>query len=427
MRILIHTVGTRGDVQPYVALGKGLIARGHEVTICTCAEFEPFVTRHGLGYAFMNNDLLDFLRSEDGKIAMESSSGLWEMARTAFRLLPKMGDMMRRQLQDAWESTRTVDPDLILFHPKSLGGKDFSDKLGVPSALAFYVPMYVATGDFPAMGFPRLRIGKWYNHMTYWLIDLATRLGTGRYMKEWRKANGLARSRGRYLRRSDGSSIPALHAFSESVIPRPKDWPDTSAITGYWFLDSDEDYQPPPELDKFLEAGEPPIYIGFGSIFGRDPKRLTHTIVEAVKRSGQRAILAVGWGGLDLSELRLPPSIFAIDSIPHDWLFPRVAAVVHHGGCGTTAAGLRAGKPTIICPFFGDQPFWGALVMGLGVGSKPIPQRHLTADKLADAIRLVISDLGMREKAEKLGDAIRRESGVTNAVEFVENIDCDLD
>lgn len=431
MNILMITAGTRGDVQPYVALGKGLLAAGHSVTICTFATFESFITDYGLNYAFMNDDLVQFMYSDDGKNAMENTGNLWEAIAMGYKLLPKVGPMLRRQIGDMWEAAQATNPDLILFHPKAIGAADFAEKLNIPCMLGFYLPMYVPTGDFPAMGIPdlkihhwkigRWKIGNWYNRLTYRVITQTAWWGTGKYINEWRKANEMPpRSGDRYLERTNGEPIPVLHAYSEAVIPRPADWTETATVTGYWFLDRLGDWQPTAELEDFLSSGEPPVYFGFGSIFGRDPVRLTRIVLDAIKVTGVRGIIARGWGGLVPEQFELPNTVMQIDSVPHDWLFPQVAAVVHHGGCGTTAAGLRAGRPTIICPFFGDQPFWGGRIKALGVGSAPIPQKKLTVEKLSAAIRQVTTDASIREKAASLGQQIRSEDGVANAVHFIE-------
>ncbi len=418
MKILILTVGTRGDVQPYLALGKGLKADGHAVTICTCVSFESFVEEHGLNYAHMNDDLIEFIHSDDGKMAMERSGNLWEMLLTARRLLPKMGGLQRRQIDDMWSSVQRVAPDLILFHPKALAASDFAERLGVPCILAFYLPMLVSTGEFPAMGFANLGIGKWWNRLTYSFLSKATTWATAKCVNRWRLANGLPKRRGRFLE-VDGNPIPALHAYSPAVIPQPADWPKIAKVTGYWFLDHVDEWEPSSELQEFLSAGEPPIYIGFGSIFGRDPDRLTGMVLDAIERTKLRAILCSGWGGLKTSSRSLPSNVLGIDKAPHDWLFPKTAAVVHHGGCGTTSAGLRAGRPTLICPFFGDQPFWGAKLKELGVGPAPIPQRKITVENLADALVQVATNKNYREAANTLGEQIRSENGVEQAVKWI--------
>jgi sterol 3beta-glucosyltransferase len=221
-------------------------------------------------------------------------------------------------------------------------------------------------------------------------------------------------------RTATGQPVPILHAFSRHVVPRPNDWPEYARITGYWFMDSSTgNGQPPADLKTFLDAGEPPVYAGFGSMAGRDPERLTEIILDALQQSGSRGIIASGWGGL--SAVDLPDSIMAVPSAPHDWLFPRTAAVIHHGGAGTTAAGLRAGCPTIICPFFGDQPFWGTRVSEMGVGPAPIPQKKLTVSALAHAITQAKSE-PMQEKAKQLGQQIREENGIQQAIALVEQI-----
>jgi sterol 3beta-glucosyltransferase len=421
VNILILTVGTRGDVQPYIALGKGLAARGHAVSICTSVNFSSFVNDYGLGYAHLNDDVIRLMHSEEGKFAMENSGNWLQAIRTGLRLFRIIGPMQRRHISDTWVSTRGCQPDLILFHPKAFGAAHFAERLNVPCIFAFYLPMYAPTGEFPAMGMPHLRLGRWYNRLTYRFMTRATWMATGKYINEWRRDNGMQRRRcGLYLRRADGEPMPALHAYSESVIPQPADWPETTRVTGYWFLDRPEGWRPPAELEAFLSPGPPPVYVGFGSVFGRDPARLTRIVVEAVRGAGLRAIIARGWGGLEPARLELPPTILRIDEAPHDWLFPRVAAVVHHGGCGTTAAGLRAGRPTVVCPLFGDQPFWGAKVEALGVGSAPIPQKKLNREVLTAALIQVTRSASIKEKAHLLGQRIEQEDGVGNAIRLIE-------
>jgi sterol 3beta-glucosyltransferase len=219
------------------------------------------------------------------------------------------------------------------------------------------------------------------------------------------------------LRRSDCSQVPILYPYSPHVLPVPKDFPSHVHVTGYWFLEHSTSWQPEQELVRFLETGTPPVYIGFGSVGGKGGQKRAQIALEALEKSGQRGLLATGWGGLKASDL--PQTVFTFDSVPHDWLFPQVAAVVHHGGAGTTAAGLRAGKPIVICPFFGDQPFWGKLVHQLGVGPAPISHRRLTADGLAEAITTAVHDETMKRQAAELGEKIRAEDGIARAVEII--------
>jgi sterol 3beta-glucosyltransferase len=419
MKILIVTIGTRGDVQPYIALGRALMASGHEITIGTCAHFEPFVREYGLGYAYVNNDFIDFMHSPEGKIILGNAGSFWKTLATLAPMISKLGNLQERQMADVWAASKASAPDLILYHPKALGAPDFAEKLGVPCMLAFWLPMYVPTTRFPAMGFPELPIGPGYRWLTYHLIRRILLMMSKRVSK-WRTQNGIdPRSPGLRMRLPNGRPIPALHGFSRYIIPRPEDWPETAIVTGYWFLNQVEHWNPPRALTEFLSRGEPPMYFGFGSIFGRDPKRVTQIIIEAVRRTGVRAILARGWGGLEPSDSAQSESVMFIEAAPHSWLFPQVNAVVHHGGCGTTAAGLLAGKPSIICPFFGDQPFWGRHVERLRVGPSPIPQKRLTVESLCHAIDTVMNDSTMRENAAVLGRRLRKENGTSNAVAFI--------
>jgi len=210
---------------------------------------------------------------------------------------------------------------------------------------------------------------------------------------------------------------PFIYGFSKFVVPRPGDWPQWHHITGYWFLDSANDWSPPAGLVDFLTREPKPICIGFGSMSGHIARRKAGLTVEAVTLSHQHAVLLGGWAVAH--ERDLPDHIYAIESAPHDWLFPRVSAVVHHGGAGTIAAGLRAGLPSVILPFMGDQPYWGQRVHALGVGPKPIMQNELTARRLADAITLARTDEEMNQRAAALGEKIRAEDGVARAVELV--------
>ncbi|NDJ36539.1 MAG: glycosyltransferase family 1 protein, partial [Chloroflexi bacterium] len=218
----------------------------------------------------------------------------------------------------------------------------------------------------------------------------------------------------------DGQPVHSFFPISPSVVPKPDDWPAHAHIPGYWFLDARDDWQPPTDLVAFIEGGDPPVYIGFGSLSGENPEETTRMVLDAIERAGVRAILAKGWGGLlagDAGE-----RTFLIDAAPHAWLFPRMAGVVHHGGAGTTAAGLRAGKPTFIISYFGDQPFWGKRVTELGVGPQTVKRKHLTTDSLTAALTQMVSDQAMCERAEALGEQIRAEDGIGNAIAVIERV-----
>ena len=200
-----------------------------------------------------------------------------------------------------------------------------------------------------------------------------------------------------------------LYGYSPQVLPPPKDWDDFIHVTGYWFLEPPAGWEPPVDLVNFLQSGPPPVYIGFGSMVNSKPEETTDLVLQALARIGQRGVLSAGWGGLKKEDL--PETVFMIGSIPFSWLFPQMAAVVHHGGAGTTSIGLWAGIPSIVTPFMGDQPFWGQRVYELGVGPRPIPRQRLTVDRLAESIRCAVSDTAMRKRAARLGNAFEPRMG----------------
>jgi len=240
-------------------------------------------------------------------------------------------------------------------------------------------------------------------------------------IQEWRQSIGLSATsnviQGMMLR---GQPVPVLYFYSQYVIPHPADWPPSVHVTGYWFLKDQSGWTPPEDLVRFLAEGPAPVYVGFGSMVAENAESFTRTVIEGIQQAGVRAVLATGWGGLRASDL--PASIFRLQEAPHDWLFPQMAAVAHHGGAGTTGAGLRAGKPTVIVPFIADQPFWGQQVEKLGVGPAPIPQKRMTAAALAAALKMAVTNSSMREQALQLGERIRTEDGVGEAVRVIQQV-----
>lgn len=213
---------------------------------------------------------------------------------------------------------------------------------------------------------------------------------------------------------------PILMAFSEHVLPRSADWTPNVHLTGYWYLNDADTYTPPPDLVEFLSAGDPPVYVGFGSMNNEDPAETTRLVLRALELAGQRGVLLSGWGGLDTSQL--PESVYHLSSTSHHWLLPQMAAVVHHGGAGTTGAGLRSGVPSIVVPFFGDQPFWAKRVHALGAGPKPIARRSLSAENLAQAITSALTDRAMRERAAEIGRKLNAENGIASMLTQVNAI-----
>jgi sterol 3beta-glucosyltransferase len=422
LKVFIVTAGSRGDVQPYVALGVGLKNAGHSDTVCTCSIFESVITRHGLDYGYMSDEFIKLVDSEAGREAMESGGNVFGLLKTMVTMMKEAKVIIREMTKDAWKAALAFEPDIVIFHPKALAGLHIAEKLGIPVILAVPVPVIVPTSESAAIGFPNLNLGRWYNRLSYAVLHK----GYHQYddvINEFRQdvlGIEMLPKGTSPIQTADGKPISVLHAYSELVWPRPGDWPDTAYITGYWFLEQNHEWQPPDELMAFLQAGEAPVYVGFGSMAGRKPERMAKIVLDALGKANLRGIIATGWGGLQASDL--PETVFKVDSVLHNWLFPRVSAVVHHGGAGTTAAGLRAGRPTVICPFIVDQPIWGEQVFALGVGSKPIPQKKLTADNLAAAIQKVTTDQTIRQNAFTLGEKLRAEDGIAKAIDIIESI-----
>lgn len=415
MKITIAASGSRGDVQPYVALGKGLQAAGYPVRLVSSIDFEGLVRGEGLEFSSLGESVEAIVQSDEWRKTIEGGNFLAITARMQKELKQRARELAER-MPGLLDGT-----DLLVCGFSGMGGAfSVAEKMGIPVIQAYVLPI-TPTGAFPGPLTPRLRLGGAANRLSYvavqqmlWqstrVADVQTRRLLGlRPGSFWGPFGSLARRR-----------VPVLYGFSHHVLPRPADWGEFIQVTGYWFLDVTSDWTPPADLVEFLKAGPPPVYIGFGSMGSRSPEEATRLTLEALRLSGQRGVIASGWGGM--SHADLPDTVYMLSAIPHSWLFPQMSAVVHHGGAGTTAAGLRAGVPSIVIPFMADQPYWGHRVAQLGVGPAPIPRKRLSAERLAEAIRWAVSDDGMRQRAADLGARIRAEDGVGQAVASIQQI-----
>jgi len=419
VRIAIITIGSRGDVQPYIALGLGLIKAGHTVRLATHRDFETFVKSHGLEFCLIRGNSQEMMGSQERRELSEKGNfitNVRHMLKTAERAISEW-------MEDGLVACQGMD--LLI-----AGGAGLT--VGIPVAEKLHLPLLQAhlfptapTRAFPSVLLPPTmpNLGGAFNLISSHLILQLTWLGARPILNRARKKVldlppasliGLSHT-------SPSKGFPVLYGFSPSVIPKPADWRAEDHVTGYWFLDPPADWTPTPDLLNFLQAGHPPVYIGFGSMGSRDPAKTTDLVLQALAKTGQRAILLSGWGGLQKTDL--PASVFMVDSIPHAWLFPRVAAVVHHGGAGTTAAGLRAGVPSIVIPFNTEQAFWGQRVHKLGVGPASIPRSKLTVDRLAGAIQAAVMNTAMCQRAAELGSKIQAEDGIANAVAIIQRLE----
>ena len=413
MRVLLATHGTRGDVQPMLALAVALRRAGHDALLAAPGSFTATAAEHEVEFAALDEGPNRLIEDPVVKQAIEGGyrgvRGKITAVRTARRIKP----LMTRVLHDLGDIARGSRADVVV-HTPSVPAQHVAEVLDVPAAVAAFQPGWVPTSLFPCPMVPLPRLPKALNRATYLAVTATLRSFAG-IVDRWRVEElGLPRRRDGHdlLHAPDGRHRLVLQAFSPHVTPVDPDWPAEVRTTGFWYLPS-RPWSPPQALERFLSDGPAPVYLGFGSMAGRDAERTGRTAVEAVRRAGVRAVLATGWGGLASTG---STDVFVIDQAPHDLLFPRMAAVAHHGGGGTTGAALAAGVPQVVCPFVADQPHWAQRAHAVGVAPPPVRQQRLTADTLADALATAVNDRAMRRRATEIGGLVRAENGVAHAV-----------
>jgi len=412
--VTIVTVGSRGDLHPACALAQGLQQKGYQPQIATHENFRSFVDNKGMKFARIAGNYQELLRSEAGYQLLEGKGSF----------NPIGDEIFYQQMLDAWEACQ--GSDAIIFPVLATWGYNIAEKLNIPGFLFSYMPIS-PTQEFPFLQFANVNqrfLRGYLNYSSYLLVEFLSwqqrRKLINQFRQEVLQLSPLPYFGGRFRQHPPKhlSPLPVLYQFSPAVLSRPHDWGDNLHITGNWFLDEAEDYQPPQALVDFVAQGSPPIYVGFGSMTVRDPQHLIEIILEALQLTGSRAILLTGWAGLE--QANLPDNVLVVEYVPFEWLFPQMRVIVHHGGSGTTALALRAGIPSVIVPFFADQPAWGERLAYLGVSPDPIPFKSLSAKKLAAAIETAINDKSMRNKAEQLGARLRLENGVAQAVQIIQ-------
>lgn len=417
LNIVIQVVGSRGDVQPFVALGNGLQKYGHRVRLATHAKFESFVHDAGLEFYPIGGDpedLMSYMVKNPGLVPSMKSLRAGDISRKR--------EMIVEMLEGCWSSCISADPltnepfvaDAIIANPPSFAHIHCAEALGIPLHLMFTMP-WSATTSFPH---PLANITngtknpKLANYLSYVMVEVMTWQGLGDVINSWRGRIGLEpvpNTEGPML--ASTLSIPSTYCWSPALIPKPRDWPAHIDVSGFFFRDAPE-YTPPKDLQDFLDAGPPPVYIGFGSIVLDSAAEMSALLLEAVSACGLRAIISRGWSRLDGPARS---DIFWLEDCPHEWLFQHVSAVVHHGGAGTTACGLRNARPTAIVPFFGDQPWWGDQVASAGSGPRPIPHKSLNAENLAEALRFCHTEAAQAAAIE-IAKQMQEEDGVQAAV-----------
>ncbi|MEV6752961.1 glycosyltransferase [Streptomyces sp. NPDC051214] len=412
MRVLIVTAGSWGDVAPYTGLGVRLRTAGHEVVLATHERFEEAVTAHGLGYRPLPVDPRQELASQVGQGLAKAVSPPVAMARLmrmarAFmpRLTAGVADAVREGADVVLSSTVT-DPVCA-----ALG-----EALRLPSMGVYLQPVH------PTVAFPPLITGaRSFGPRANRLASQALWLGSDPIFAP--AVSALRRELGLPRRRFSGPlSLPrgrtVLHGFSPRIVPRPTDWPSGHEVGGYWWPQTPPGWEPEARLVDFLDAGPPPVFAGFGSFVTADSERLSSLLADALRRAKVRGVIQAGWSGLHAEN----DDLITVRDVPHAWLFPRTAAVVHHAGAGTTAAGLRAGVPAVPVPVQLDQHFWATRLHTLGLSPRPLRFQRLTAQRLTQAIREAVHSPALRARARETAAAIAREDGTRQVLEAIERV-----
>ncbi|KAF5795580.1 putative sterol 3-beta-glucosyltransferase [Helianthus annuus] len=412
LQIVMLIVGTRGDVQPFVAIGKRLQEYGHRVRLATHSNFEEFVKASGLEFFALGGDPKvlagymvknkGFLPSEPSEIHIQRS----QIKDIVFSLLPACTNADP-------DTDVPFNVDAIIANPPAYGHTHVAEALKVPLHIFFTMP-WTPTSEFPH---PLSRVRQPVaNRLSYQIVDALIWMGMRDIINEFRKKKLKLRPV-TYLSNPNNSphDLPHGYIWSPHLVPKPKDWGPQIDVVGFCFLDLASSYVPPDSLVEWLQKGEKPIYIGFGSLPVQDPNGMTEIIVKALESTKQRGIINKGWGGLG-NLAKSKDFVYLLDNVPHDWLFLQCSAVVHHGGAGTTAAGLKAACPTTVVPFFGDQPFWGRQVHARGVGPPPIPVEEFSLKKLISAIHFMLQP-EVKISATELANAMADEDGVKGAVD----------
>jgi UDP:flavonoid glycosyltransferase YjiC (YdhE family) len=410
MHITVLAHGSRGDVQPYVALARGLQNAGHSVRLAANTNFATLASDHGLEFFPLKLDSFAFAQEESTRKWLDSNNIL-ELAINSNRVVrPTLGAL----LESAWEACQGTEA--IIYHSFTLPSAFYiGELLGVPCMPANIYPE--PTRAYPPLPWNTQRkLPGSFNLMSHLLTEFfvwqvyrpSAKVFFGKDLKISLSGPN---------RRLRKERRPMICAYSEIILPRPADLPDHIHVTGFWTLDSTVDWQADPKLLDFLQSGESPVYVGFGSM--GDPARVAETteiVVQALTQAGVRGILNPGWSGLG-HDIALPETVTVIEPLPHSWLLPQMSVVVHHGGAGTTNAGLRAGVPNVVIPHFSDSYFWAKRVSDLGAGPEPIPRKKLTAERLAEAITAAINNKRLRQRAADIGRQLQAEDGVASAID----------
>jgi sterol 3beta-glucosyltransferase len=408
MNIMLATLGTRGDVQPYLALGSYLRRRGHDVSLMTGLGYDDATRQADVRYIKLP---VDFRRLAE--IGIDTLRGKLAAYRHFTSSIQAVFDQM------FW-STHAERPSVIVCHPKAHVMLPIARCLNLPAIPSTPLPLFLPTREYPHALVPIKGLGKPANVLSHHALDRVSLYAQHQFIRGWmenhsllhRAANDVMPFENGYD--PDRRPTPFLHAYSPTFLGPCSSVPSRYIITGAWRLSHDD--APSDGLRSFVEKGEAPIYVGFGSMASRCPNELSSIVVDAVRKSGRRAVIAGGWSGLARVD---DPEIHFVDEASHSWLFPRAHTVVHHGGAGTMHEALRAGLPSVVVPVVGDQMFWGNRAAALGVAPPPLRRKKMTVNRLVKLLAQA-DEPSMRQDAATYGARLRAEMGVSTAARAIE-------
>jgi sterol 3beta-glucosyltransferase len=413
MRITLLTYGSRGDVQPFLALAVGLQKAGHTVTLAGPHRFADFVSRYNVPFAPLAGD-----PEEISRIINDAGDNVYRMVKGMQDYIFGIAPDVVKDAQAAINGAELLVHGFLF----TTGAHSIAREMGIPDVSLQIFPMFAPTRAFPNVALASLPPGS-LSYFSHWFATQVFWYGGNSGYNQLRRrlpAELPARLYWPFASTPDRHLTPLLFAYSPTVLPRPNDWTAPNIhITGYLFLDEAEDYLPPAALSEFLDAGDPPVCISFGSMVNREAERIHQSVREALKLTRGRGIFLSGWGEYHADHSG--DNIFYLDSAPHDWLFPQCKAIIHHGGAGTTAAGLRSGKPNIVVPHSADQPFWGKRVAAIGAGPEPIPVKRITTQRLVAALNSTNKPV-LKARAQEVGGLIQKENGVLEVVRMIESL-----
>jgi len=415
MKVTFLTLGSRGDVQPYVALSKELIKNGHEALICTGETFKSFIEENGVGFHKAASDLMAIMESEEGrKVFNGGNYNIFKMLKFSKEIIKPL---YRKSMDDFLEASK--GSDMIIYHPKALGAVDIADYLNIPCICMSPVPIMYPITEFPNFAISsKGNFGPFINKLTYKAISFSESSFIGDINDFRRELLNLPqRKTGELTFKLKDKNIPIIYPISPFLFQEVKSWKDRVFLSGFFFLSLNEE-KLDERLEHFLKSGDKPIVISFSSMPLKNPTLFKEKLVKAIKETNNRAVILTGTSGMKFED---ESDIFAVEKAPHRLIFRRAKGIIHHGGVGTMAEALISGAPQLIMPFTVDQPFWANRLYIKGYSIKPLREKDLKITDLANALK-EMENKKYIDNAKNIKTIIEAEKGLEKAVKYIEEV-----